>query len=51
MKTVLIDPWFDIDSHDDLERLRRQLSADPTAAPHTAELLSQASFTQPKPPK
>ncbi|MGC2698429.1 MAG: TIGR04282 family arsenosugar biosynthesis glycosyltransferase [Candidatus Angelobacter sp.] len=41
MKTVLIDPWFDIDSHHDLERLRRQLAADPSAAPRTAELLRQ----------
>jgi len=39
MKTVLIDPWFDVDGHDDLERLRRQLAADPSAAPKTAELL------------
>lgn len=51
MKTVLIDPWFDIDSHEDLERLRRQLATDPSAAPRTAELLSRASFTETKPPK
>jgi glycosyltransferase A (GT-A) superfamily protein (DUF2064 family) len=43
MKTVLIDPWFDIDSHEDLERLRRQLATDPAAAPRTAEWLSRAS--------
>lgn len=43
MKTVLIDPWFDIDSHDDLERLRRQLAADPSSAPRSAELLSRLS--------
>jgi rSAM/selenodomain-associated transferase 1 len=42
MKTVLIDPWFDIDSHEDLERLRRQLANDPSAASHTAELLRQS---------
>jgi len=30
MKTVLINPWFDIDSHDDLERLRRMLANDPS---------------------
>lgn len=41
MKTVLINPWFDIDSHEDLERLRRQLANDPAAAPRTAELLDQ----------
>jgi hypothetical protein len=41
MKTVLIDPWFDIDGHEDLERLRRQLANDPTAAPKTAELLRE----------
>jgi hypothetical protein len=40
---VLIDPWFDIDSHEDLERVRRQLANDPAAAPRTAELLRQAS--------
>lgn len=39
MKTVLINPWFDIDSHQDLERLRRQLAANPAAAPRTAGLL------------
>jgi hypothetical protein len=39
MKTVLIDPWFDVDGQDDLERLRRQLAADPSAAPRTDELL------------
>lgn len=39
MKTVLTNPWFDVDSHDDLERLRRQLANDPSAAPKTAELL------------
>lgn len=39
MKTVLINPWYDVDSHDDLERLRRQLTADPASAPRTAELL------------
>jgi len=43
MKTVLINPWFDIDSHEDLERLRRQLASDPAAAPRTAELLSRMS--------
>jgi hypothetical protein len=39
MKTVLINPWFDIDTHEDLERLRRMLANDPAAAPRTAELL------------
>lgn len=43
MKTVLINPWFDIDSHEDLERLRRLLANDPAAAPKTAELLSRMS--------
>ena len=40
MKTVLIHPWFDIHSHEDLERLRRLLANDPSAAPRTAKLLS-----------
>lgn len=39
LRTVLLDPWFDVDGHADLERLRRQLAADPAAAPKTAELL------------
>ena len=43
MKTVLINPWFDIDSHDDLERLRRMLANDPSSAPRTAELLRLSS--------
>jgi hypothetical protein len=43
MKTVLINPWFDIDSHQDLERLRRQLGADPAAAPRTAGLLRNSA--------
>jgi rSAM/selenodomain-associated transferase 1 len=43
MKTVLINPWFDIDSHQDLERLRRQLVADPAAAPRTAGLLRNSA--------
>jgi hypothetical protein len=43
MKTVLINPWFDIDSHQDLERLRRQLGADPAAAPRTASLLRNSA--------
>ncbi|MGZ4871436.1 MAG: TIGR04282 family arsenosugar biosynthesis glycosyltransferase [Candidatus Angelobacter sp.] len=43
LKTVLINPWFDVDGHEDLERLRRQLANDPSAAPRTAKLLRQAS--------
>jgi hypothetical protein len=43
MKTVLINPWFDIDNHQDIERLRRQLANDPAAAPRTAELLGRTS--------
>ena len=43
MKTVLIHPWFDVDSHDDLERLRRQLASDPSPAPRTADLLRRMS--------
>ena len=41
MKTVLINPWFDVGSHDDLERLRRMLANDASAAPRTAALLSR----------
>lgn len=41
MKTVLINPWFDIHSHEELERLRRMLANDPSAAPRTAKLLGQ----------
>jgi hypothetical protein len=43
MKTVLIKPWFDVDGHEDLERLRRLLANDPSAAPRTAGLLSRMS--------
>ena len=39
MKTALVNPWFDVDSPADLERLRRQLAADPGSAPVTAEYL------------
>lgn len=39
MRTVLTNPWFDVDGPDDLERLRRQLVENPAAAPRTAELL------------
>jgi hypothetical protein len=41
MKTVLINPWFDVSSHGDLERLRRMLTNDASAAPRTAALLSR----------
>ena len=41
MKTVLINPWFDIHSHEELQRLRRMLANDPSAAPRTAKLLGQ----------
>ncbi len=43
MKTVLINPWYAVDGLDDLERLRRQLAGDPSAAPKTAELLQRFS--------
>ncbi|MBZ5508410.1 MAG: TIGR04282 family arsenosugar biosynthesis glycosyltransferase [Acidobacteriia bacterium] len=46
MKTVLINPWFDVDGHEDFERLRRQLANDPSAAPKTAELLRSMSEKQ-----
>ena len=46
MKTVLIDPWFDIDGYEDLERLRRQLAADPSSAPRSAQLLARMSQSQ-----
>jgi rSAM/selenodomain-associated transferase 1 len=43
MKTALINPWYDVDSRVDLERLGRQLEGDPSAAPKTAALLSRYS--------
>ncbi|HET9282650.1 MAG TPA: TIGR04282 family arsenosugar biosynthesis glycosyltransferase [Candidatus Angelobacter sp.] len=46
MKTVLINPWYDIDGHDDLERLRRQLAGDPAGAPKTAALLERFEKTK-----
>ncbi|HZU32276.1 MAG TPA: hypothetical protein VFB79_14260 [Candidatus Angelobacter sp.] len=42
MKTVLINPWFDIHSHEDPERLHRLLANDPGVAPRTAELLRRS---------
>jgi hypothetical protein len=46
IKTVLINPWFDIHNHEDLERLRRLLANDPSTAPRTAELLRQSSSSK-----
>jgi uncharacterized protein len=46
MRTVLTNPWFDVDCHDDLERLRRQLAEDPSTAPRTAALLRRMSEKQ-----
>src|SRR5215472_2324078 len=49
MKTVLINPWYDVNGHDDLERLRRQLVGDPAAAPKTAALLQRFSAESNRP--
>lgn len=44
----LVDPWFDVDEFEDLERLRVQLRHDPLGAPHTAEVLRSSCRTPPR---
>ena len=44
----LVDPWFDVDEFEDLERLRDQLRHDPRSAPHTAEVLRTLCRTPPR---
>jgi rSAM/selenodomain-associated transferase 1 len=39
LKTARIGEWFDVDTPADLERLRRHLAENPSAAPKTAALL------------
>jgi glycosyltransferase A (GT-A) superfamily protein (DUF2064 family) len=47
LNTVYISPWFDVDTHEDLQRLRGQLEGDPAAAPRTAALLRRMSASGP----
>ena len=37
---TLLEPWFDVDTRDDLRLLATVLALDPTRAPRTAELLA-----------
>lgn len=39
LRVVLLDEWYDVDEPADLARLRTELAADPTLAPHTRRLL------------
>ncbi|SRR6266700_989929 len=41
MKTARIDEWFDVDTPENLERLRRQLEKNPSAAFRTSALLQR----------
>ncbi len=41
MKTARIDEWFDVDTPENLERLRRQLEKNPSAASRTSALLQR----------
>jgi rSAM/selenodomain-associated transferase 1 len=39
---LVLEPWYDVDTPADLERLKAELKADPDLAPHTAEVLGRA---------
>ncbi len=40
-----LEPWYDVDTPTDLERLKVELKADPDLAPHTADVLGRAART------
>lgn len=40
LKVRVLDPWFDVDRPEDLERLKNFLASNPSAAPETARLLA-----------
>ncbi len=39
LRVYLLPEWYDIDTPDDLDRLRQELAANPALAPHTATYL------------
>ena len=39
LSVLSLDPWYDVDEPEDLERLSRELSAAPEEAPRTAAAL------------
>jgi rSAM/selenodomain-associated transferase 1 len=41
LRVAVLDPWYDIDTAEDLERLRRELSRDAALAPSTAGALAR----------
>ncbi|MBI1955733.1 MAG: TIGR04282 family arsenosugar biosynthesis glycosyltransferase [Acidobacteria bacterium] len=41
LKISLLEPWFDVDRPDDLDRLRSLIASGQLAAPHTAEALNR----------
>jgi rSAM/selenodomain-associated transferase 2/rSAM/selenodomain-associated transferase 1 len=49
LKLRILDPWFDVDCPQDLERLENLLAENPTVAPETARLLKRANLPGAKP--
>jgi uncharacterized protein len=41
LKSTILDPWYDIDRPEDLDRLRSEVARDAIAAPNTARVLAR----------